>query len=81
MSLSFGNNLIHLSEVDSTNDFALKLLQEINVFNGTVILADNQTKGKGQRGSRWIAEPESNLTFFHCIKNYKIKPYRSICFK
>lgn len=73
MSLSFGNSLIHLSEVDSTNEFALKLLQEVNVFNGTVIVADNQTKGKGQRGSKWLVEPGFNLTFTIVLRSIKLK--------
>lgn len=74
MSLSFGNNLIHLSEVDSTNEFALKLLQETNVFNGTVILADNQTRGRGQRGANWITESGSNLTFSIVLRSIKLNP-------
>jgi BirA family biotin operon repressor/biotin-[acetyl-CoA-carboxylase] ligase len=49
----FGNNLIHLSEVDSTNNFIAKLILEQNVPFGTVILADYQLKGKGQRGNNW----------------------------
>lgn len=74
MSLSFGNNLIHLAEVDSTNEFALKLLQETNVFNGTVILADNQTRGRGQRGAGWFTEPGSNLTFSIILRSIKLNP-------
>lgn len=49
----FGNNIIHLSEVDSTNNFIAKLISEGKAPIGTVILADIQTAGKGQRGNNW----------------------------
>lgn len=55
--------IIHLDVVDSTNSFAQELLTNHIVENGTVIVARNQTNGKGQRGSVWLAEAGSNLTF------------------
>lgn len=58
-----GNHIIKLETVDSTNVFAQELLQNHKVEDGTVIVSRNQTKGKGQRGSLWIAEPGTNLTF------------------
>lgn len=30
---------------------------------GTIIITDNQTAGKGQRGNTWESAPEENLTF------------------
>lgn len=56
-------NTIRLDAVDSTNLFAQELLSNHKVANGTVIVSRNQTKGRGQRGSVWIAEPGTNLTF------------------
>ncbi len=55
--------IIRLDTVDSTNLFAQELLLNHEVENATVIVSRNQTKGRGQRGSIWIAEPGSNLTF------------------
>ena len=48
----------------STNDFAAQIIQlGENVFEGTVIVTDNQTAGRGQRGNRWEASVGENLTF------------------
>lgn len=57
----FGKEFIHLSDVDSTNNFAAKLLSENLCQNGAVIMADLQTQGKGQRGNVWQSEPGKNL--------------------
>ncbi len=45
----------------STNDYALELLAKSEPAEGTVILADNQTAGRGQYGSRWYSAPGENL--------------------
>jgi BirA family biotin operon repressor/biotin-[acetyl-CoA-carboxylase] ligase len=57
----FGKEIIHLSDVDSTNNFAAKLLSENLCQNGAVIMADVQTQGKGQRGNVWLSESGKNL--------------------
>jgi BirA family biotin operon repressor/biotin-[acetyl-CoA-carboxylase] ligase len=57
----FGKEFIHLSDVDSTNNFAAKLLSENLCQNGAVIMADIQTQGKGQRGNTWQSEQGKNI--------------------
>ena len=57
----FGKEIIHLSNIDSTNNFAAKLLSENLCQNGAVIMADVQTQGKGQRGNVWLSESGKNL--------------------
>ncbi len=48
----------------STNDITAEMIQSgINVFEGTVIITDNQTAGRGQRGNVWEASIGENLTF------------------
>jgi BirA family biotin operon repressor/biotin-[acetyl-CoA-carboxylase] ligase len=47
--------------LDSTNNFAAKLLSDANPEEGTVILAEFQTAGKGQRGKNWEATAGKNL--------------------
>ena len=48
----------------STNDIATQMIQSgKNVFEGTVIVTDNQTAGRGQRGNTWEASVGENLTF------------------
>ena len=47
--------------LDSTNNFAAKLLREANPEEGTVILSEFQTAGRGQRGKSWEASSGKNL--------------------
>ncbi len=58
-----GNKIVRLDSVDSTNNFAANLLREGKIGHGTVILADEQTAGKGQRGASWHSQGGSNLIF------------------
>jgi BirA family biotin operon repressor/biotin-[acetyl-CoA-carboxylase] ligase len=57
----FGREIIRLSSVDSTNNFAATLISDQLCQNGMAILADSQTNGKGQRGNLWQSEPGKNL--------------------
>jgi BirA family transcriptional regulator, biotin operon repressor / biotin---[acetyl-CoA-carboxylase] ligase len=52
-------NIHHFLTLDSTNDLAKQLMEE-NAVEGTVVWADQQTKGRGQRGRVWISQ-EGNL--------------------
>lgn len=62
-TIRLGKNLIKLGTVDSTNTHASRLLRQKKLPEGTVILADNQTTGRGQAGNIWESEPGKNLTF------------------
>lgn len=57
-----GKKIIQLSTVDSTNNYVAKLFRSGKISSGTVIMADIQTNGKGQRGNIWTSEPLANLT-------------------
>lgn len=61
-TLFIGKNLHFLHEVESTNTYAMDLLRNVNAIEGTIVYTDNQTKGRGQRGSVWNAEIASNIT-------------------
>ncbi|WP_369124788.1 biotin--[acetyl-CoA-carboxylase] ligase, partial [Mucilaginibacter sp. 10I4] len=53
-----------LKEVDSTNTFLKNILSNSKpVPEGTVIMAEDQFAGRGQRDNTWHAEPGKNLTF------------------
>ena len=53
----------------STNDIAAQMIQSgENVFEGTVIVTDHQTAGRGQRGNTWEASVGENLTFSVILK-------------
>jgi BirA family biotin operon repressor/biotin-[acetyl-CoA-carboxylase] ligase len=54
-----GNTFIFLEEVDSTNLYALKNASELP--DGTVIIANSQTAGRGRKGRQWISTPGLGL--------------------
>jgi len=55
--------ILHLSEIDSTNNYASKLLARHKPDEGTLIVADWQTKGRGTESNAWESEKGKNLTF------------------
>ena len=61
-------NLIKLSAIPSTNDYLKELSAQNNLPDFTVVVADYQTRGKGQMGEVWTVEPNSNLTFSLLLK-------------
>lgn len=61
-TLFVGSNIIFLPQVDSTNSYAINLLKNVNLPEGTVVHTANQTAGRGQRGNSWLSDTASNLT-------------------
>ena len=57
-----GQELITLESVDSTNKHAAELLAQGSLSHGTVILANEQTAGRGQRGRIWRSGSGLDLT-------------------
>ena len=55
--------IIHISETNSTNNYLKELLQTQNVDERTVVWADFQSAGKGQRGNGWESEAGRNILF------------------
>lgn len=45
--------LISLDVIDSTNNYAMQLINDDKAHHGLTVLADHQTHGKGQRGRVW----------------------------
>jgi BirA family transcriptional regulator, biotin operon repressor / biotin---[acetyl-CoA-carboxylase] ligase len=66
--MPIGSKVIQLSSVDSTNNYAAMLVSNDNAVHGTVILADEQTAGRGQRGANWQSESGSNLLLSIILK-------------
>ena len=62
--------LIKLDAIDSTNDFLKALASKDELDNFTVVVAENQTKGKGQMGAKWVTESGKNLTMSVLIKGF-----------
>ena len=50
----------HFNTVSSTNDVAMKMALA-GEPEGTVVLADMQTNGRGRRGKNWINEPGKSV--------------------
>lgn len=94
-TLFIGKKIIRLKRVDSTNNYAARLLRQSGrneenpgdeklseknnqepgdkIYEGTIILADFQEKGKGQRGNVWESEEGKNLTFTIILKPLFLK--------
>lgn len=69
MLSSFGKNIIHLAQVSSTNTYLLEMLSKSEpIVEGSVIMADHQTAGRGQRGNIWEDSPRQNLCFSLLLK-------------
>ena len=66
--------LLRLTTVSSTNDYAIELLREPDTPSELIIVADHQTKGKGQMGRRWHTSPGNSLNLSYIIKNITYTP-------
>ena len=67
-----------LDVVDSTNNYAMGLLQQGKGKHGMACFARQQTKGKGQRGKSWESAPDKNILLSIIIKPntcFKAKPF------
>ncbi len=60
-TLIIGKVLYELNECESTNLYAKELIAKSKPPNGTVVLTDNQTAGRGQFGNFWQSEPHQNI--------------------
>ncbi len=58
----FGDPTLTFDRIDSTNKTAAELLSLSKVGHGAVILAHDQSDGRGQRGSSWRSVPGLDLT-------------------
>lgn len=62
-------SVIKLSAIDSTNDYLKELSRNQIVENFTTVVANKQTKGRGQMGSTWVSEEGKNLITSILIKD------------
>ena len=55
--------IIKLNATDSTNTYLKNLVRQNQLDDFTTVVTLEQSKGKGQMGASWEAEPGKNLTF------------------
>ncbi len=55
-----GHTVVYYPSIGSTN-IAARALARMGARDGTVVLADEQTQGRGRQGRRWIAPPRAGL--------------------
>ena len=64
MNTVFPNfQIIRIPQTASTNTYLLELTNEKKLAEGSLVVTDNQTLGRGQSGNSWESEPGANLTF------------------
>lgn len=62
-------NIIKLDATASTNTYLRTMLTSCDLENFTTIVTENQFAGQGQRGTIWVSEAGSNLTFSVLMKS------------
>lgn len=67
-TLFIGKKLVFVPECHSTNSLALELSQNQDLPEGTIVITNHQSRGRGQQGNAWISEPGKNLTFSLVVK-------------
>ena len=76
-TLFTGKVLIHLPTTDSTNSYASHLLSKNHApVEGTVILADHQSAGKGYAGNTWDAQTGQNILMSLIYFPTFVQPYQ-----
>ncbi|AAM25144.1 MAG: Biotin-(Acetyl-CoA carboxylase) ligase [Caldanaerobacter subterraneus] len=70
-----GRNYIHKESLSSTNDMAKELAYKVP--DGTVIVAEEQTKGRGRMGRSWFSE-KSSCILTSVILKPQIRPEKTV---
>jgi BirA family biotin operon repressor/biotin-[acetyl-CoA-carboxylase] ligase len=60
--------IIELDKTTSTNQYLMNLASEGKAVHETIVIAEEQTAGKGQGENLWVSEPGMNLTFSMYVK-------------
>ncbi len=61
--LSKDRRIVRLEEAESTNLYLKQLVREEYLEEGSMVVADFQTVGRGQMGSTWFSSKGENLLF------------------
>ena len=62
-SIFSGSKIIRIPQTASTNWYLLQLLNTEKPVEGSIVVTDHQTQGRGLADNAWESEPGVNLTF------------------
>ena len=71
--ITLGAPLIELSEIDSTNMYAMEQIHAQKALSGSVYQTDFQTNGKGQHGRIWESQRGENLLCTYILELNTLK--------
>jgi BirA family transcriptional regulator, biotin operon repressor / biotin---[acetyl-CoA-carboxylase] ligase len=71
-----GKNILHYSEVTSTQDIAAEFAQN-GIAEGTVVIAETQTNGRGRKGRKWISPYEGGV-YLSIVLRPNLTPLQTI---
>ncbi|MCW1734796.1 biotin--[acetyl-CoA-carboxylase] ligase [Anaerorudis cellulosivorans] len=55
--------VVRLDETESTNAYMKELVRKKHPEEGSIVIAEYQTEGRGQRGNAWVSAKGENLLF------------------
>jgi len=67
----FGQSIQYYPKLDSTNTKAWELISK-KVEDGTIVITDNQAKGRGRQYNKWDSTPKKSLTFSVILYPYAL---------
>ena len=70
-------DIIKLNAIDSTNSYLLNLSRAVHLEDPTIVITNNQTKGRGQHGTSWQSVPQQSL-LFSMFKRFEDLPSNKI---
>lgn len=63
-----GRDVIYYKKIDSTQNEIWRLVKDKKIENGTLVIADIQTEGKGTHGRIWHTDEVNNIAFSFFIQ-------------
>ena len=74
-----GREFCYFNEIDSTQTEIWRRIENKTIKNGTVVMADIQTMGKGTHGRVWHTDEKENIAFsFYIETNNKISKFEGL---
>lgn len=65
--LSKNRRIVRLEETESTNQYLKQLIREGNLEEGSMVITEFQSSGRGQMGNSWVSSKGMNLLFSFVI--------------